>query len=460
MKHSILLIVGLVFFVLTANSQTPQAFKYQAVARDNSGSALVSKNVSFRISILQGSATGASVYSEKHAKTTNAFGLVEMEIGNGSSPTGTFSTINWAANTYFLKVEMDPNGGSSYQLMGTSQLLSVPYALQAAKAEEVADNSVTAAKLANNAVTVAKLPAGATASTFLRGDGTWQTPASGTTATPGGDQGSIQYNHRSNFTGDNNLFWDYANKRMGIGTNTPTANLQINAAGSPANPHLLLYENNSTSAPLLRYQNSSGANYWQIEGLNSTIPTQDKFVISHNLGDVMTLTGAGNVGIGKTPSSSYKLRIVQEGNGNYGGLTIENSGAFPAISATNYSTTAKAAYFGGIVQIGGDKGELNHERTGSANMLPFAYGFITSTGAKSSVTGNVGNVTKMATGQYKIEIDGLGSDYIVTATPNHGYATLTCVIAARQTTYFTLTIWDTRDNNYYDAGFSFIVYKP
>ncbi len=66
-------------------------------------------------------------------KLTNAFGLVDLEIGKGTPVTGTFTGINWGDNDYFLKVEMDPNGGSSWQAMGTSQLLSVPYALYATR---------------------------------------------------------------------------------------------------------------------------------------------------------------------------------------------------------------------------------------------------------------------------------------------------------------------------------------
>lgn len=120
--------------LLISNSffaQGPQAFKYQAVARDGAGAPLTNQAVSFQISILQGSASGASVYSETHNVSTNGFGLVNLEIGNGSTVSGNFSTIAWGSNSYFLEVRLDETGGTSYQLMGTSQLLSVPYALYA-----------------------------------------------------------------------------------------------------------------------------------------------------------------------------------------------------------------------------------------------------------------------------------------------------------------------------------------
>jgi hypothetical protein len=93
----------------------PNRFRYQAVARDNSGNVLVNQPVSFRISILSGSVSGTEAYSETHTGlTTNAFGLVELEIGKGTPVTGTFSAIEWGSNSYFVKIEMDPAGGTSH----------------------------------------------------------------------------------------------------------------------------------------------------------------------------------------------------------------------------------------------------------------------------------------------------------------------------------------------------------
>lgn len=120
---------------ITAFSQVPQAFKYQAVARDASGNVLADKPVTFRISIVPGSATGSPVFIETHSKTTNGFGLVDLEIGTGTKVLGSFSSIEWSANIYFFKVEFDPTGGTSFILMGTSQLLSVPYAQHALTVE-------------------------------------------------------------------------------------------------------------------------------------------------------------------------------------------------------------------------------------------------------------------------------------------------------------------------------------
>jgi hypothetical protein len=110
-------------------AQAPDAFKYQAVIRDNSGNVIANKDVSLRIGILQNGVSGISVYSESFNHQTNEFGLVNLEIGKGTYLSGSFSSIDWSSGSYFMSIEIDVNGGADYTLMGTSQLLSVPYSL-------------------------------------------------------------------------------------------------------------------------------------------------------------------------------------------------------------------------------------------------------------------------------------------------------------------------------------------
>jgi trimeric autotransporter adhesin len=122
-----------IFFSLTSTfAQAPQKMSYQAVIR-NTGNTLISNtSIGMKISILQGSANGTSVYQETQTPITNLNGLVTIEIGNGTSIFGTFTAINWSNGPYFIKTETDPTGGNSYTITGTSQLMSVPYALYAA----------------------------------------------------------------------------------------------------------------------------------------------------------------------------------------------------------------------------------------------------------------------------------------------------------------------------------------
>jgi hypothetical protein len=111
-------------------SQVPQKMSYQAVVRDGSGVLIASQVVGMEICIVQGAVDGPSVYSETHSPTTNLNGLVSVEIGAGTT-SDDFSSIDWGADTYFVKTETDPSGGTDYTISGTSQLLSVPYAMYA-----------------------------------------------------------------------------------------------------------------------------------------------------------------------------------------------------------------------------------------------------------------------------------------------------------------------------------------
>jgi uncharacterized protein (TIGR02145 family) len=125
------ILIAAVFISINIFAQAPQKMSYQAVIRNASNALVSNAPVKMRISILQGSATGSSVYSELHSATTNANGLVTIEIGGGTSPVGSFGDINWGNGTYYLKSETDPSNGTNYSIVGTSQLLSVPYALYA-----------------------------------------------------------------------------------------------------------------------------------------------------------------------------------------------------------------------------------------------------------------------------------------------------------------------------------------
>ncbi|MBD3638747.1 MAG: hypothetical protein HUJ25_15445 [Crocinitomicaceae bacterium] len=116
---------------LSGYSQAPDQFKYQAIARDVSGGPLTNQSIGFEISIHQNSSGGTVVYSETHTVTSNSQGVVNLNIGGGTVTSGDFSLIDWGGAIYFLSVGMDETGGSSYTLMGSTQLLSVPYALNA-----------------------------------------------------------------------------------------------------------------------------------------------------------------------------------------------------------------------------------------------------------------------------------------------------------------------------------------
>jgi len=118
--------------VLCGNSQSPQKFSYQAVVRNTSNELVSQAGVGVRVSILQGSIFGAASYIETHLQSTNANGLLTLEIGGGTPSLGSISSIDWSNGPYFITTETDPDGGEQYTITATTQLVSVPYALYAA----------------------------------------------------------------------------------------------------------------------------------------------------------------------------------------------------------------------------------------------------------------------------------------------------------------------------------------
>jgi hypothetical protein len=108
-------------------AQAPQGFNYQATVRNNSGDLIVNNNVYFKFNVMQGSQTSLPVFTEIHYVPTDDLGQVNLVIGQGTATTGVFSELDWSLGSYYLGIEL--NTGNGYVAMGTTQLLSVPYAL-------------------------------------------------------------------------------------------------------------------------------------------------------------------------------------------------------------------------------------------------------------------------------------------------------------------------------------------
>ena len=130
MKKIIVSIAAILSLSMYSFGQAPEGFKYQAVLRDAGNTILNNQAVGVKMSILQGSASGTLIYTETFSITTNGFGLINLEIGTGTT-TDIFSTIDWANGPFFMETATDLAGGTTYELMGVSQLMSVPYALYA-----------------------------------------------------------------------------------------------------------------------------------------------------------------------------------------------------------------------------------------------------------------------------------------------------------------------------------------
>jgi len=137
MKKLFTLLAFVITLIVTA--QAPQGFNYQATVRNSSGALVANQNVLFKFNIILNSQTSLPVYSETHQAPTDDLGQVNLTIGTGTPTIGTFSSINWGNGSYFLGIEL--NTGTGYVAMGTTQLLSVPYALYANSAGSTTGNT-------------------------------------------------------------------------------------------------------------------------------------------------------------------------------------------------------------------------------------------------------------------------------------------------------------------------------
>ncbi len=131
MQRKIFQFIICLLLATSAFAQAPEKFKFQAVARDAAGVAYSSENIAVRVSLVRDGVSGIVDYAERHEVTTSPLGVFDLEIGGGLGLSGSMAAVNWANHPYYLKIDIDPDGGSNYLNLGTSQLLSVPYAIYA-----------------------------------------------------------------------------------------------------------------------------------------------------------------------------------------------------------------------------------------------------------------------------------------------------------------------------------------
>ncbi|MGO3283976.1 MAG: beta strand repeat-containing protein, partial [Mesonia sp.] len=229
MKNFIFLFLSLAFMSLSVHAQTPEKFNYQGIARNSQGEPMATQNLGLKISIINGSTT---IYSETHQVTTNNFGLYTLAIGDGTPVSGAMASVGWST-TKLLKVEIDPNGGTNYTDLGTTELLSVPYAMYAVTSgdngsptgaaggdltgsypnPDIADDAVNTAQLSNNAVKTVKIydgavtspkldDMGATSGQFLKFDGTNWVPDNVTGGGSADDWGAQVIENTNRLSGD------------------------------------------------------------------------------------------------------------------------------------------------------------------------------------------------------------------------------------------------------------------
>lgn len=224
MKNYMLYILIVFFNIGMLFAQVPQSFNYQAVVRDATGQIVNTQAVTLRFTITDAATGGNILYRERHNTTTNQFGLVTAEIGNGTLLNGTFAGINWGSGNRYLQVEVDPNGGNTFVDMGTSQLLSVPYALFAGNNGGSGGATGPTGAQGVKGATGATGPTGATGAQGVKG-ATGPTGATGSFTPTASINGATLRNNGTNWEPSITLF--NTGSRIGINTTGPIAKFTV-----------------------------------------------------------------------------------------------------------------------------------------------------------------------------------------------------------------------------------------
>ena len=404
----------------TLFAQAPYKFNYQGVARGANGQALANQNIGLRISILDGSASGTVQYSETHTISTNAYGLYTLAVGEGNAVSGSMASVTWNSGDKFMQVEMDPGGGSNYIMLGSTQLLSVPYALRAESA--VNDNDGQTLSLSGSNLSISggnsvTLPSGS-----MGGNGNLNRVAKFTGATS---------------LGNSQLFDD--GSKIGFGTTTPSAKFDF--AGG--NGWDLINTDGDLKIGDTTYKLKMGI------ALGGGGAGWASIVASNNLGLGTGITQAtqstinlsnGRVGIG-TQNPVFKLHVNNSTSGGITGYFADNSADIidSGIVRVEYTGTSNlnhvaimgsSLYSGitasgvGITGLGGFQGVNGRAANGSTSA---AYGgtfFAYTNGPAYGVYGYATYVTNTTSGvKYGVYGSAVGGStaYGVYCSGNGGY---------------------------------------
>lgn len=309
-------------------SQAPEKMSYQAVIRNGSGQLLGNQAIAIRVSVLQGSPAGAAVYSERLTGNTNANGLISMEIGTGTVLSGTFASIDWSSGSYYLKTETDPAGRTSYTIIGTSQLLSVPYAMYAKSAGGGGGSfTIPYTNTVNNASTLFSLTNDGDGTSL---EGVNNTTTSSITAVRGIVSNTAPGGFSSGVRGINNgtgglgigVWGSQAGSGWGVYGTTPNGlgvygNATANGTGVYANSNtgtgLTATSNNGIPASISIFNNANNNNALNVSSVgNGTVVT---VTTSGNGDGVASSTGAGIALRGST-SAQTSAGVLGSNNGN------------------------------------------------------------------------------------------------------------------------------------------------
>ncbi len=281
--------------VFSLSGQVPQKFNYQAVVRNTDGTVIADQLIGIQVSIIKDSPGGTVMYTETHTPTTSSLGLVTLMIGTGNTGDD-FSSVDWGSGDHYLKVEVDPSGGTAYQEMSNAQLLSVPYALHALDVEN--DSVADADADATNEIQQLQL------------DGSNLSISGGNQVT----LPTVATTHWNLGAGDTNIY--KLNGYVGIGTDAPSGKLEVMGNTSLENEEPLFEVTRSDGKPVFAVYNEGVRIYVDDSGAKGA---KGGFAV----GGISALTKGFNEYLRVTPDSvRIYVDTTSSGKGSKGGFAI------------------------------------------------------------------------------------------------------------------------------------------
>jgi hypothetical protein len=387
-KFAISVVCFLASVVLSA--QVPAGFSYQAVVRNTSGDIVANKAVKFRFSILTGTETGTSAYVETQSVTTNEFGLANLKVGMGTKISGTFDPDGWGGSKHYLKVELDPNNGNSFNVLGTSQLLSVPYAFHAKTVENETDgdpaNEIQDLELSGTVLSLTKSTKTVTLPSSGGGDnwGTDYVRTDATLAGQGTTSAPLKIAQQSATSGQvlkwNGTIWSPANDEGGGGTLI----LPYSGSASFASDPVFSITNTGNGSGIKGKSNATSGVYYGLIGESMS---------EHGIGVYGSAPDTGVEGIAQSAGGTAVYGYAYDSQGtNYGIRGVTNSsngysgffqgGRFYISGNTGIGTetpTAKLDVDGQVKIRGGSPGQgkvLTSDTGGLASWQTASGGFV------------------------------------------------------------------------------------